>query len=279
MTDGHVILVSDTHLSDRAPQAQANWEAVLRYVADAAPQAVLHLGDLSLNGAHQPEDLDYARRQLDRLPVPWHVIPGNHDVGENQWLGVPDDYVTGDRLRQRWLDVIGPDWWEVRAGAWTLLGINAQLAATGLAAEAEQWSWLASRLGELGDGQPVALLTHKPLGPGETDGADAAPPFRFWTDEGRWRLAGALGDRFPDLVISGHVHQHRELRIMGTDQLWVPTTWAVLPDDRQPVLGAKRCGVITLDLTAGPPARPVLAEPPGIAQYTLYRDVPDPYQH
>jgi 3',5'-cyclic AMP phosphodiesterase CpdA len=278
VTDGHVILVSDTHLSQRAPQAQANWDAVLRYVTDTAPRAVIHLGDLSLDGAHEPTDLEYARRQLDRLPVPWHVIPGNHDVGENQWPGVPGDHVQDDRLRQRWLDVIGPDWWAARAGAWTLLGINAQLAATGLAAEAEQWAWLREQLRELG-GQPVALLTHKPLGPEAADGAGAAPPFRFWTDEGRWRLAGALGDRLPDLVVSGHVHQYRELRIMDTDQLWVPTTWAVLPDDRQPVLGAKRCGVIALDLTAGPPARPVLAEPPGITQYTLYQDVPDPYRH
>jgi alkaline phosphatase D len=64
-----VILVSDTHLSASAPQAQANWDAVVRYVGAALPDLVIHLGDLSLDGAGNAGDLHYGRRQLDRLPV------------------------------------------------------------------------------------------------------------------------------------------------------------------------------------------------------------------
>src|SRR6476661_9563599 len=66
-----VILVSDTHLSPAAPEAAANWDAVLRYVGANAPDVVIHLGDLTLDGAHNVGDLHYGRRQLDRLPVPW----------------------------------------------------------------------------------------------------------------------------------------------------------------------------------------------------------------
>jgi hypothetical protein len=279
VTGGHVILVSDSHLSPAAPHAQANWDAVLAYVAAAAPQAVIHLGDLSLDGAHDPADLAYARRQLDRLPVPWHALPGNHDVGENQWPGVPDGLMTNPGRRQHWLDAVGPDYWALEIGGWTLLAINAQLADTGLDAEAGQWDWLAGRLAARVPGHPVALLTHKPLtGAGAAEQA-AAPPYRFWPAPARQRLAGLLGTRLPDLVASGHVHQHRELRLDGTDQLWVPTTWAVLPDEVQPVLGAKRCGVVSLDLSAGLPPRRELIEPPGITTFTLYRDVPDPYHH
>ena len=58
-----MILVSDTHLSPCAPEAQANWEAVLRSVSAAAPDLVIHLGDLSMDGAHDPDDLRYGRRQ------------------------------------------------------------------------------------------------------------------------------------------------------------------------------------------------------------------------
>jgi predicted phosphodiesterase len=276
---GDVILVSDTHLSPAAPHAQANWDAVLGYVTAAAPQAVIHLGDLSLDGAHDPADLAYARRQLDRLPVPWHALPGNHDVGENQWPGVPDGLLTSPDRRQRWLDAIGPDYWSLDVGGWTLLAINAQLAGTGLAAEAAQWAWLAGCLAARRPGRPVALLTHKPLAGADAAETAAAPAYRFWPESARQRLSALLGPAPADLIASGHVHQHRDLHSGGTDQLWVPTTWAVLPDERQPVLGAKLCGLVSLDLASGRPPRRDFIAPSGITTFTLHRDIPDPYRH
>jgi hypothetical protein len=63
----------------------------------------------------------------------------------------------------------------------------------------------------------------------------------------------------------------------GTDHLWVPTTWAVLPGQVQPVLGAKRCGIVSLTLSAAAPAQPELVEPDGLEQLTLTVDLPDPY--
>lgn len=77
--------------------------------------------------------------------------------------------------------------------------------------------------------------------------------------------------------MSGHVHQYRMLRLDGTDHLWAPTTWAVLPDQVQPTMGAKRCGVVSLEFTSGTSAQPELVEPDGIAQLTLASDIPDPY--
>jgi 3',5'-cyclic-AMP phosphodiesterase len=84
-----VILVSDTHLSASAPQAQANWDAVVRYVGACAPDLVVHLGDLSLDGARDAADLRHGRTQLDRLPAAWRAVPGNHDIGDNPWPGAP----------------------------------------------------------------------------------------------------------------------------------------------------------------------------------------------
>ncbi len=76
---------------------------------------------------------------------------------------------------------------------------------------------------------------------------------------------------------NGHVHQYRLLRLDGTDHLWAPSTWAVLPDQVQPTLGAKRCGIVSLDLANGTSPEPVLVEPDGIAQLTVGTDIPDPY--
>jgi hypothetical protein len=79
-------------------------------------------------------------------------------------------------------------------------------------------------------------------------------------------------------VISGHVHQYHLLRLGGTDHLWVPATWAVLPGRAQPVLRAKRCGIVSLTLTTGTPAQQELIESGGLEQLTLTIDLPDPYR-
>jgi 3',5'-cyclic AMP phosphodiesterase CpdA len=276
VTSGRVIVVSDTHLSQSAPEAGANWDAVLRYVDAAAPDFVIHLGDLTLDGARHPDDVHYGRRQLDRLPVAWHAVPGNHDVGDNPWPGAPDGSSVDAGRRQRWLDVVGADHWALTVNGWLLLAINAQLAGSGLEAESGQWSWLEQQVSGRGADQAIVLITHKPVAATARELA-AAPPYRFLPRSARDRLAEVFKDQLLALVLSGHVHQYRLLRLDGTDHLWAPTTWAVLPDQVQPALGAKRCGIVSLEFAGGTPPRPRLAEPDGITQLTLVRDLPDPY--
>jgi UDP-2,3-diacylglucosamine pyrophosphatase LpxH len=269
------ILVSDTHLSPGAPEADANWASVVRHIAAAAPDLVIHVGDLSMNGARDARDLDYARRQLDQLPVPWHIVPGNHDIGDNPWSGAPDDASVTDGRRQRWLDVVGADYWSLTFGGWTLIAINAQLAGSGLAAEAEQWSWLAEQVGTCSEDQRIAIISHKPLTADEAELA-AAPPYRFLPEPARRHLTDIFRGRPLPLVISGHVHQSRILSIDGTQHLWVPTTWAVLPD-AQAVLGAKRSGVMSLEFAKDLPVQPEFHEPAGMRQLTITVDIPDPF--
>ena len=276
MTVTRVILVSDTHLSPAAPEAQANWEAVLGYVAMTVPDFVIHLGDLTLDGARDPGQLADGRRQLDRLPVPWHAVPGNHDIGDNPWPGAPPDSIVDTGRHQRWLDVVGADQWSLTTEGWMLLGINAQLLGSGLEAEARQWSWLEDMIGHRRDSQRIALIAHKPVAAADAEMA-AAPAYRFWPEPACHRLGRVLAGSPPALVLSGHVHQFRRLRLGGTDHLWVPTTWAVLPDHAQPVLGTKRCGIVSLTLASDTPPQPRLIEPDGIAQLTLTKDLPDPY--
>ncbi len=271
-----VVLVSDTHLSAEAPQAQANWDAVVSYVAATVPDLVIHLGDLSLDGARDAGDLRYGRRQLDRLPVPWRAVPGNHDMGDNPWPGAPAGLTVDAGRHQRWLDIVGADHWSMTAGGWVLVAVNAQLPGSGLPAEAAQWAWLEEQADEHRGRQPVALITHKPVTAPGTELA-AAPPYRYWPAHARGRLVDLFHAAPPALVISGHVHQHRRLALDGTDHLWAPTTWAVLPDEIQPALGVKRCGIVSLTFDTATPVRPQFIEPSGLAQFTLTRDLPDPY--
>ena len=163
MAAARVILVADTHLSASTPQAQANWDAVVSYVGAGAPDLVIHLGDLSLDGAGSAVDLRHGRTQLDRLEVAWHAVPGNHDIGDNPWPGAPAGIAVDACLHQRWLDIVGADHWSVTARGWVLLAVNAQLLGSGLAAEAAQWSWLEEQACSRRGRQPVALITHKPV--------------------------------------------------------------------------------------------------------------------
>ncbi len=237
---------------------------------------MIHLGDRSLDGARSAADLRHGRTQLDRLPAPWRAVPGNHDIGDNPWPGAPAGIAVDAGRHQRWLEAVGADHWSVAADGGVLLAVNAQLLGSGLAAEAAQWSWLEEQAGRHRGRQPVALITHKPVTATAAE-LTAAPPYRFWPPPARDRLARLFGGTPPALVMSGHAHQYRLLRLDGTDHLWAPTTWAVLPDHVQPVLGAKRCGIVSLTLTTATPAQQELIEPDGLEQLTLTIDLPDPY--
>lgn len=277
MAAKHVIFVSDTHLSPDAPEAQENWAAVVRYVTAAAPDLVIHLGDLSLDGARNPADLGHARGQLELLPVPWTAVPGNHDIGDNPLPGMPGGIAITEGRRQRWLDIVGADCWSLDIAGWTLLAVNAQLAGSGLAAAASQWTWLEDQLRSAGRGQRIALLAHKPVTASAAELA-AAPPYRFWPPDSRRRLGDLFAGKLPQLIVSGHVHQSRELRLDGSTHVWAPTTWAVLADHAQPVFGAKRCGVLSLTFGPDPAPEPQFHEPDGIRQLIQTADIPDPYQ-
>lgn len=267
MTTLRLTLVSDSHLSPASQEAQANWDAVIHHVAADAPDAVIHLGDLTQDGAHDPASLAYGRQQLDRLPVPWHAVPGNHDVGDNPWPGSPPGITVDAARRQHWLDAVGADNWSLTADGWRMLSINAQLFGSGLEAEEQQWCWLEEQVRHCPENQALVLLSHKPLTGSDAELADS-PGYRF-VPQSDWRRLGELCEgRKLALVLSGHIHQYRHSAPDGIAHLWVPTTWAVLPDDTQPVLGEKRCGLVTLELSDGA-AQHAMVEPAGLQQLTL----------
>ena len=120
------------------------------------------------------------------------------------------------------------------------------------------------------------LVTHKPLTAGEDELAKA-PPYRFVPSPARARLTALCRDGGVEVVVSGHVHQLRQLEAAGMSHLWATTTWAVLPDELQPVIGAKRCGVLELGLPVAGDAETAWVEPGGMAQLTLGKNIASPY--
>ena len=233
--------ISDTHLSQAQPQLVPNFEIAADIIAQRRPDLVIHTGDLAVEAPDRPEDLDFAFQAMNSLPVPWRAVPGNHDVGDN-----PDaDYAPARQVNSGLLDaygrVFGPDRWMVRQSGWTLVGLNSQLFNSGLEEEAAQMDWLAGVLGAAVG--PVAMFSHKPLFCQTPDEAPVLRPF-FVPAATRPHLSRLIGRADVRLFACGHVHQGRALVRDGVQHIWAPPTSFVLPDQMQPRLGTKACGMV-----------------------------------
>jgi 3',5'-cyclic AMP phosphodiesterase CpdA len=275
MSSCRVVVASDSHLSERTPEALRNWSAVLRHLDTVRPDLVVHAGDLSLDGTHDGSDLMYARRQLGQVGVPWLAVPGNHDIGDNPTPGSdPDDAIEEGRL-SRWRDEMGDDFWAIRLGTWRMVGVNAQLFGSDLEAEAAQWKFLQDELTR--PRRPTVLVVHKPVTASANE-LVGAPPYRFVPSPARERMIALCHEAGVEVVVSGHVHQSRRLHAAGMSHLWTPTTWAVLPEWLQPRIGTKRCGILELDLLDDGGFTAQWVEPAGLEQLTLGEDIASPYE-
>ena len=122
---------------------------------------------------------------------------------------------------------------------------------------------------------PVGLFLHRPLRPWRADTPDE--PRRYASGDGRRRLGALLAGAPVRLVGTGHVHQWWAGELDGAQHVWAPSTWAVLPDRIQPVIGAKVAGVVELALHADGTAVPSFVRPDGVTDLCLDVDFPSPY--
>lgn len=269
MSRARVVVVSDSHLTARDPDTERNWSAALRYMEAAEPDFVIHAGDLCMDATHHPQDLVHGRAAMEKVPAPWRAVPGNHDVGDAPSASIdPSEVVNAERVA-RWCDQICPDHWTVDLGTWRLVGVNAQLFGAGVSAEDEQWDFLEGELAHLDGAERHRLLVvHKPVAASASELA-TAPPYRFVPAPARDRLWKQVTQGGVSAVLSGHVHQSRDLRVDGVTQLWAPTTWAVLPDSLQQTIGSKRCGLLQLELHDDGLLAHQVIEPEGMAQLLI----------
>ena len=191
-----------------------------------------------LTGASAPSA---AATALVGLRVRVMALPGNHDVGDEPPGQDPDQIIDADRLA-RWDRSFAADRWVLDAGSWRLVGVNAQLFGSGLAREHAQDQWLDEQLSTAG--RPIALFLHKPLFV-ESPTDDVASP-ACMGPSARARLLDKLNRSDVRLIVSGHLHQHRDRTIGGQRHLWVP---AVAFAAAQAHGGDGRCGVTVLDFS------------------------------
>ena len=78
-----IVHLSDTHIAHDRPERAAGLEACVAYIdaLEPPPDAVVHTGDIAHNG--RIAEYRTARTLLERLPMPYFVLPGNRDDRRN----------------------------------------------------------------------------------------------------------------------------------------------------------------------------------------------------
>jgi 3',5'-cyclic AMP phosphodiesterase CpdA len=236
-----IVVLSDIHLSPTHGFFWENW-CVAREFADAAKaDAVIVNGDLAINGPDSDAEIAFAATALANLRTRVMALLGNHDVGDEPPGQDPNQIIDADRLA-RWDSFFATDRWVLDAGGWRLVGVNAQLFGSALAREQSQDQWLDEQLSTAG--RPTALFLHKPLF--VESPADDVASSACMVSSARARLLDKLNRSDVRLIVSGHLHQHRDRTIGGQQYLWVP---AVAFAGAHDYGGDGRCGVTVLDFS------------------------------
>jgi 3',5'-cyclic AMP phosphodiesterase CpdA len=241
-----IALVSDTHLAERVANFTANWQAVRAWIDAVSPDLVIHLGDITVNGTDDAEELVHARGAFEGLGAPIRFLPGNHDIGDNPVEpGAPASHPLNPTRLADHRRLFGPDWWSIEAEGWQLVGLDAQLLGTGGAEEEAQFAWLDATLAA--HCGPLGLLLHKPLFRDRPEDTEAH--IRYVPSRPRRRLFGLLAGRDLRFVAAGHTHQLRQHSVDGVEHVWTPSAAFCITDAMQERIGEKVVGTMLLELT------------------------------
>jgi len=272
-----IIVLSDLHLSPTHGFFWQNW-CIARDFANAAEvEAVIVNGDLTINGADNDAEVAFAAAALKGLRAPALALPGNHDVGDEPPGQDPEQIINVERLA-RWNRLFVIDRWVREAGSWVLIGLNAQLFGSQLEREHEQGRWLDDQL-IAAQRRPLALFLHKPLfieQPGEEPATTSC-----MGPAARAALLTRLAHANVQLVVSGHLHEHRERTLGRTRHVWAPAVGFAAPGLHG---GDGTCGLLTIafsgdafEIAVEKPAGLVshdLAGIKGHGRYKFLRDMP-----
>jgi 3',5'-cyclic AMP phosphodiesterase CpdA len=267
-----IAIVSDTHVGARTPAFLDNLDVVLAWFATQRPDRVMHLGDATLDGLTEPQAYELIHARLARLSRPLHVLPGNHDIGEDGPTAAQgrEPAVTAAALAA-WRRVFGPDYWSLEAPGWQVIGLNAQLFGGRDIEAFAQWSWLEGELSH--SSAKLGVMLHKPLF--RDDPAETERHQRYAPPELRAELWRRLRERDLRFVVAGHTHQLRRTMVDGVEVVWAPSAAYRIPDDLQEPIGRKTVGALWLELEAET-HRFAYVEPLGLAQHDL-ADHPQAY--
>ena len=144
--------ISDTHIGSPNGSAEEDLRRTVRDI-NATPGLafVVLTGDITELGTN--EELKLAKRILDSLNIPWHIIPGNHDTGWSESGGVMFNTVFGsDRFS---FEYNGIRFIGCASGPYVRMSDGH--------VPRDAVNWLDAELKKLKPQQPVIFLNHYPI--------------------------------------------------------------------------------------------------------------------
>lgn len=208
-----LVQLSDLHIGanengvDPVPHLEAVIEAI-RTLPDQ-PDAVLVSGDLTHDGGLA--EFQLARELLERLEVPLHVFPGNHDDRAllREAFDLPGE--GGESVN-----------YSVDVGELRLVVFDSNVPGQDPGRyDAEQLRWLDSELRAQPDRPTLLAMHHPPLATGirEWDEINLEP--------GQRELLAEVVARHPQLraIVGGHLHRIAASALAGCPVLSVPSTY------------------------------------------------------
>ena len=146
--------VNDSHLGTPRsyrfrPAVNQRWAAIKAQMAASHASLLLHGGDLTRDGDTHEYEYQLARDDIDTLPFPVFIIPGNMDVGnkcaepreKGRETGPTPQPVTAQRL-DLFASYFGPIHWSFLYRDVRFTGIFAAVAGSGLPHEQRLWHLL-----------------------------------------------------------------------------------------------------------------------------------------
>lgn len=210
------------------PAVNQRWAAIKRQLAAIDADLLLVGGDLTRDGDTHEYEYQLAREDLESLPFPVHVIPGNMDVGNKHTRGrgarpSRDDValnVESPRL-QLFASYFGPINWTFLHRDVRFTGFYAAVAGSGLPEEERFWRFV-ERLPDQPRGRHHVAVMHywlymDELGEPTWDIAreEEYLLWYFGIDEPhRSRLYEALRAAGVDVLFCGHVHTGRPVEVV-----------------------------------------------------------------
>jgi 3',5'-cyclic AMP phosphodiesterase CpdA len=210
------------------PAINRRWAAIKRQMAAIPADLLLIGGDLTRDGDTHEYEYQLAREDLDTLPFPSFIIPGNMDVGnkhtDREGPGADRDDLALDvtsRRLQLFASYFGPIQWTFVHRGVRFSGFYAAVAGSGLREEERFWR-LLERLAKLPPTEHhVAMMHYWPfIDRLDEPTWDITKPeeylnWYFSIDEPyRSRLMDMLKAAGVSLLFCGHVHTGRPVEVV-----------------------------------------------------------------
>ena len=211
------------------PAVNRRWAAIKAQLAGVDADLLLVGGDLTRDGDTHEYEYRLAREDLESLPFPAFVIPGNMDVGNKHTCRQSarpdrDDIALNVKSSRLHLfsSYFGPIQWTFLHREVRFTGFYAAVAGSGLPEEDQFWRFV-ERLPSQPRGRHHVAMMHywlymdEPAEPNWDIGTkEEYLLWYFGIDEPhRSRLLGVLQDAGVDVLFCGHVHTGRPVEQVG----------------------------------------------------------------